>query len=260
MRRLSTMCVAGFMGAICVLAVSSAVPARPLALPQSFGDVAVNGLLWRGHRFHDVRGFSTWLGRHGATYPAWARRHPTLSLGLWQHVACPPGCAAALAGPRLRSWNPHTRCKPILTTIPRVIGSRRSPLGGATEAGGLLQPHLTGTSRRALDLPCLNGATPSFVEIHGVQITADLGSPPDGDRVFNVTDPMRLDLPEHMRTIHLEISGTWRDAGVAPSTALPPVGSRVDVQGFVYWDPEHTDEEWHSFSGWELHPLAAWRA
>jgi hypothetical protein len=28
---------------------------------------------------------------------------------------------------------------------------------------------------------------------------------------------------------------------------------------FVYWDPEHTDEEWHSFSGWELHPLAAWR-
>ena len=92
-----------------------------------------------------------------------------------------------------------------------------------------------------------------------MQITADLGSPPDGDRVFNVTDPMRLDLPEHMRTIHLEISGTWRDAGVAPSTVLPPVGSRVDVQGFLYWDSEHTDEAWHSFSGWELHPLAAWR-
>ena len=243
-----------------MLAVSSAVPARPLALPQSFGDVAVNGLLWRGHRFHDVRGFSTWLGRHGTTYPAWARRHPTLSLGLWQHVACPPGCAAALAGPRLRSWNPHTRCKPILTTIPRVIGSRRSPLGGAVEAGGVLQPHLTGASRRALDLPCLTrGATPTFVEIHGVQITADLGSPPDGDRVFNVTDPRRLDLSEPMRSMHLEIEGTWLAAGVAPSTVIPPVGSLVDVQGFFYWDSEHTDEQWHSFSGWELHPLAAWR-
>jgi hypothetical protein len=92
-----------------------------------------------------------------------------------------------------------------------------------------------------------------------VEITADLGSPPDPDRVFKVTDPTGRDLPLVMRTIHLEISGTWRDAGVAPPTALPPVGSRVDVQGFVYWDPGHTDEQWHSFSGCELHPLAAWR-
>jgi hypothetical protein len=141
-----------------------------------------------------------------------------------------------------------------------VIGSRRSPLGGATEPGGVLQPHLTGASRRALDLPCLTrGATPTFVEIHGVQITADSGSPPDGDRVFNVTDPRRLDLSEPMRSMHLEIEGTWRAAGVAPSTVIPPLGSLVDVQGFVYWDAEHTDEQWHSFSGWELHPLAAWR-
>jgi hypothetical protein len=249
-------CVALLVGAIHMLAVSGAASARP----QSFRDVAVNGLRWNGHRFHDVRGFTTWLRRHGTTYAAWTRRHPTLSFGLWQHVACPPRCAATLAGPRLRSWNPHTRCRPILTTVPRLIGSQRSPLGGATEAGGVFQPHLTGASRRALDLPCLTaGATPTFVEIRGVEITADLGSPPDGDRVFNVADPTRGDLPLVMRTIHLEISGTWRDAGAAPSTALPPLGSRVDVQGFVYWDPEHLDEQWHSFSGWELHPLAAWR-
>src|SRR6266568_5786133 len=116
-----------------------------------------------------------------------------------------------------------------------MIGSRRSPLGGATEVGGLLQLHLTGTRRGALDLPCFTrSATPSLVEIHNVQITADLGSPPDGDRVLDVTDPTRLDLSEQMPAIHLEISGTWRSAGVAPVTALPPVGSRVDVQGFVY--------------------------
>jgi hypothetical protein len=243
-----------------LLATSSVAPARPTGRPQTFADVAVNGLLWRGHRFHDVKPFSAWLHRHRTRYAVWARLHPTLSLGLWQHVVCPRGCAAALRGRRLRSWNPHVRCRPILTSIPRLIGSRRSQLGGATEAGGILQPHLTGTSRRALDLPCLVGsATPTFVEIDDVQITADLGSPPDGDRVFNVTDPARRDLPENMRTIHLEISGTWRTAGVAPSIAIPPVGSRVHVQGFVYWDPEHLDEGWHSFSGWELHPLAAWR-
>ena len=260
MRHLSTVCVAVFVGGVCTLAASNAVPARPLAPPQSFVDVAVNGLVWRGHRFLEVGSFSAWLRRHGTTYPAWARRHATLSLGLWQHVACPPRCAAALAGRRRRSWNPHTRCTPILTTIPRLIGSRQSPLGGASEASGLLQPHLTGVSRRALNLPCLlRGARPTFAEIDGLQISADLGSPPDGDRVFNVTDPKRLDLPEPMRTIHLEISGTWRAAGVAPSTMIPPLGALVDVQGFFYWDPEHTDEQWHSFSGWELHPLAAWR-
>jgi hypothetical protein len=243
-----------------LLATSSAAPARPTGQSQTFADVAVNGLLWRGHRFHDVKLFSTWLRRHGTAYPVWARRHPTLSLGLWQHVVCPQDCATALGRRRLRPWNPHVRCRPIVTSIPRLIGSRRSRLGGATEAGGILQPHLTGTSRRAVKLPCLIGSvTPTFVEIDDVQITADLGSPPDGDRVFNVADPARPGLPEPMRTLHLEISGTWRDAGVAPSTAISPVGSRVDVQGFVYWDPEHLDEQWHSLSGWELHPLAAWR-
>jgi hypothetical protein len=76
-----------------MVAVSSAVPARPLAPSQSFRDVAVNGLRWNGYRFHDVRSFSTRLRRRGTTYAA------------------------------------HTRCLPILMTIPRMIGSRRSPLG-----------------------------------------------------------------------------------------------------------------------------------
>src|SRR5205807_5068978 len=35
-----------------------------------------------------------------------------------------------------------------------------------------------------------------------------------------------------------------------------------DIQGFVYWDPNNNDhfaDEWHSYSGWEIHPLTAWR-
>jgi hypothetical protein len=259
MRRLIGVGLAAMLAGA-VIASSAAVSTAPFASRQSFNDVAVGGLVWRGHRFLAVTSFSRWLRRHGTTYRAWALRHPTLSLGLWQHVLCQPRCAAALAGRRLRSWNPHVQCRPLLTSVARLVGSQRSTFGGATEAGGALQPHFTGEAKRALKLPCLIGdATPTFVELDGLQISADFPPPADGDRVFNATDAARDDLPEPMRTMHIEIDGTWRRAGIAPPTGLPAVGATVDLQGYVYWDPEHTDEAWHSFSGWELHPLASWR-
>jgi hypothetical protein len=33
----------------------------------------------------------------------------------------------------------------------------------------------------------------------------------------------------------------------------------IDAQGFVYWDPEHLTEAAHNFSGWEIHPVTAFR-
>src|ERR1700745_2299378 len=33
----------------------------------------------------------------------------------------------------------------------------------------------------------------------------------------------------------------------------------IDVQGFIYWDPDHANDPSHSYSGWELHPLTGWR-
>jgi len=245
-----------------ILAGAAARPQASAPAPprQSFNDVAMKGLLWHDRRFVDVTSFNRWLRRHGATYRVWALRHPTLSLGLWQHALCRPSCSAALAAQRLRSWNPHVRCRPLLTTIARLVGRRASPLGGATEPGGALQPHLTGAAKHALSPPCLLGdSAPTFVELDGVQISQDFPPPADGDQVFNVTDTTRKDLPEPMRTMHVEIDGEWRAAGIAPPVVLPPVGARVDLEGFVYWDAEHTDEAWHSFSGWELHPLASWR-
>lgn len=235
--------------------------AGPPPRRQTSHDVALKGLVWRGHRYQAVSGFATWLAHHGSTYAAWARRHPPLSLGLWQHTACHPHCAAMLGGRRLTSWNPHASCTPILTTIERLIGSRTSPLGGALESGGLFQPHLTGDQKHMTDVPCRNTAgTPSLVEIDGVQITEDdVGFAPDGDRVFGVTDPNRTDLPLPMRSLYLEISSEWQKAQVAPATSIPAVGSRIDIQGFVAWDEDHTDTAWHYFSGWELHPLSAWR-
>src|SRR2546428_756428 len=46
--------------------------------------------------------------------------------------------------------------------------------------------------------------------------------------------------------------------------AVGPVSSavnktRIDVQGFIYWDPDHANDASHSCSGWEIHPLTAWR-
>src|SRR5436305_1698072 len=40
---------------------------------------------------------------------------------------------------------------------------------------------------------------------------------------------------------------------------LTPGSTLIDVQGFVYWDPDHLTAQWHSFNGWEIHPLTAWR-
>lgn len=69
--------------------------------------------------------------------------------------------------------------------------------------------------------------------------------------------------------IHTEIDGDWNVAGYCgPSTTFCnnstmvqafTTGSMMDVQGFVFWDPDHLTSQWHSFSGWELHPLTAWR-
>jgi hypothetical protein len=36
-------------------------------------------------------------------------------------------------------------------------------------------------------------------------------------------------------------------------------GTLIDLQGFVYWDPAHLTEAFHNYSGFELHPVTAWR-
>jgi hypothetical protein len=149
---------------------------------------------------------------------------------------------------------------PAQTTVPEILGSGESPAGGATESGGAFQPHLAGAvDKHLLNPPCAIGATPTFVEVHGLVVSSRPKRSADGDQVANLSDPNRPDIVDPaMKTIHVEIDGTWIAAAVAPSL-LPPLGTRIDVQGFVYWDPDHVDSAGHSYSGWELHPLAAWR-
>lgn len=71
--------------------------------------------------------------------------------------------------------------------------------------------------------------------------------------------------------IHSEFDGDWLAAGYCgtgtacdnntfvQNTKSGSSSTLVDVQGFVYWDQNSMNFSWHSFSGWEIHPLTAWR-
>jgi hypothetical protein len=157
----------------------------------------------------------------------------------------------------LPSWNTHVTCRAVLTTIETILGSDRSPLGGATEQGGGFQPHLAGeVNRRLLTPPCALGRVSTFVEVHSVTVAEPPEHSSDGDWVVNLTSSPGAANP--MTTIHVEEDTVWIAAGAAPPL-LPAMGTRIDVQGFVFWDPGHVTEAYHSFSGWELHALTAWR-
>ncbi|MEO6857632.1 MAG: hypothetical protein ABI323_03470, partial [Solirubrobacteraceae bacterium] len=160
----------------------------------------------------------------------------------------------------LASWNHFYTCKPILTTIPFILGSRRSALQGATEQGGGFQPHLRGGfQQHLLNPPCSIAGRGTLVEIHDVVVAEPPNRSTDGDETVNVTDPNRPDIKDvYMKTIHTEIDNLLIGHHVAPPIQ-PPKGTAIDIQGFVFWDPAHTTAEWHSFSGWELHTVTAWR-
>ena len=70
-----------------------------------------------------------------------------------------------------------------------------------------------------------------------------------------------------MHLMYFEIDNDWIAAGYCGTgTICNPdtiktltTATPIDVQGFVYWDPQHTTSSSHAFSGWELHPLTAWK-
>ena len=115
----------------------------------------------------------------------------------------------------------------------------------------------------------------NFDPVNGASAFPSPGS--FGDTTFNIFTPgygicKSTNTTGCMHTMHAEIDRDWKAAGYCgPNTvcdvypmASGPVSSavnktRIDVQGFIYWDPDHADEVSHSFSGWEIHPLTGWR-
>ncbi len=166
-----------------------------------------------------------------------------------------PSSAAARAVTGV-SWNTHVSCKPVLTTLAKVLGTQRSALGGATLAGGGFKPGIP--DRRSTNPPCSVSGVPTLVELHRVTVGSCAKINADGDWTCELTDPaLPASVTADFRAIHIEIDGNFRAKGWAP--AIPPGGRLIDVQGFVFWDPDHTTAAFHHHSGWELHSFTAWR-
>jgi hypothetical protein len=263
------------------LAAAAGLAALALALPHGAGTathrvgrvrvvVSGYGAVTAGRRVCQSR--CTWSYRRGAVVRLRAQPGMGTLFAGWRG-ACSgrSGCAIRIPARRavqarfapirrLVSWSSHTSCTPVRTTIPEILGSQESPAHGATEAGGRFQPHLRGGGEQhLLNPPCDVGGTPSFVEVDGVYLSRAPNRSGDGDDSTNLTDDRPDITNPYMKMIHVEIDGTWIAAQVAPPLWPTKVGTRLDVQGFVFWDPAHLGDWWHGYSGWELHPVAAWR-
>src|SRR5262249_40498267 len=123
-------------------------------------------------------------------------------------------------------------CRPLLATLPEILGDQKNHLGGATFESSPFRPGIP--DKGALHPPCEFKGRPTFVEVHRVEI-GWVRHQRDGDLTFHLTDPSRSDLTEKVRSIHAEISGEWIEEGKAPSLDLPAEGTLIDLQGFVFW-------------------------
>ncbi len=139
------------------------------------------------------------------------------------------------------------------------------------------------------------GTTSLFVQINGVERNdltnedwSNIYDPTNGgtvhsdltsDTTFNLFDPTVVPAyflsctastdPTCYGRIHAEIDHDWKAIGYCgtgtfcDNTTLASqtitASTKIDVQGFVYWDPVNLNATWHQFSGWELHPLTAWK-
>jgi len=195
------------------------------------------------------------------------------------------------------SWNPSVGCSPTVTTVETIVGNvgvlRNSTNpnsvgpdynGGGFRLDGPLprgsNPSIWPFSKRNLQPPCSVDGIPTFVEVHSVQVlstpqpgiasydcttrfdSSNGGGPfPNGrdcDYVFNTGNASITTCPDcNFHRIYSEIDHDWNASGVAPTP--PPQAQMLDVQGFVFWDPENLNSTQHSFTGWEIHPITAWR-
>ncbi len=188
------------------------------------------------------------------------------------------------------SWSSATSCNAVVLTLEQYIGSVVNPKQtgtnrGADYSGGALpleggKPAGTNPassswpySKRSTSPPCTvtfsNGtALPTLVEIHGLKVGVvtddECGTvfPNQCDQSFNLCNTnlapnCASTYPDTMHKLHSEIDMYWNKSGIAPHA--PTSGALIDIQGFAFWDDAHLADSWHSFSGWELHPVSAWR-
>src|SRR5437867_2774422 len=173
------------------------------------------------------------------------------------------------AAPTGSSWNTAVTCQPVIATVRDILGSQLNSNGGATFSGGY---GVSIPDKRSINPPCNVNAKQMLVEIHNVVLIDFSAADECGDPGYSPPIPSAYcdstgnieDQNDHtfgsnynMVRMHTENDMDWKYHSIAYPDA--PMGVPIDVQGFVYWDPSHVAEAWHSYSGWELHPLTAWR-
>ena len=166
-----------------------------------------------------------------------------------QAASAPTAEAQSATSP---SWNRNVACNATVTTLADLLGSQRSSSGGATFAGGRFRPGVP--DARSVTQPCAVGGVSTFVELRRVVVGACAKINKDGDWTCGLTDPSRP--TGDLNAIHIETDSKVRARG---GWTVPAAGTPIDVQGFVYWDPNHTTAAFHNHSGWELHSFTAWR-
>lgn len=196
------------------------------------------------------------------------------------------GCGGtSRADPPLVSWNRHVTARPVRATIAEIVGTTVSALGGTTRSGGWY----TGVSladrrqwvntkvvrgvdqKRLVPPPAMVAGVPVFVEVDNVEAVAmtDNGGVPGTDQDTSANVCMVGQPRSNLTCIHIEIDGRWKARGWAPPDV--PLHVPIDVQGYVYWDTPHESEGdpmdsapsnyilGHYETGWEIHPVSAWR-
>ncbi len=192
----------------------------------------------------------------------------------------------SIAGP---SFNSHVSCQPVVMSIEKLIGSVVDSFGGADYSGGALplvgplplnsNPTNWPYSKRATPPPCMvtlaNGTVlPTLVELDNVLVVSSILQTDCVPGTTFCDYHITLSNPAYassscgstnttacMHRILVETDQAWYQLGwySDQSSSAPVQGSTINIQGFVYWDPLHTSDSFHEFSGWELHPVIGWR-
>ncbi len=175
-------------------------------------------------------------------------------------LGSPPEALAT--DPNLTSWNTAVSCSPTLTTIGEIVGNKTNAQGGASYEGGGFKPGIP--DKRSTSPPCSVNGTPVFVEVRSARIIPaslaheDYALYPNGnfsDTTATLEDPNCFSRNIYLCRIFIEVDRAWKSAEIAPEDPL--FTALIDTQGFVYWNSLGSDQSWHSYSGWELHPVTA---
>lgn len=200
-------------------------------------------------------------------------------------AAVAAGCGSSPDDPAPTSWNNRLNLHPVRTTLAEILGTGVNAQGGATREGGWHGGVALADLRRYKDRKVVGGedqrrmvpppatvnGVPVLVEVDNVEIVwlYDNGDVPGTDHDTS-GNACTVGVDRGNRScMHIEIDGEWKAKGWAPPDF--PLNTPIDVQGYLYWDVPHEEEgvpfdsapshyiRGHYATGWEIHPVSAWR-